>query len=434
MHISQLIAAQAIAGVFAGRNLSLSLPQALAKYPKATPQQKAVAQDLSYGSLRFYGECDATLSLLATKGISDEGIRCLLIVALYQLLHDAADEFTVVNQAVTAAELSKQNWAKGLVNGVLRNFLRQKDELKQKLNTFKMPNLDIAKYSYPAWWIAKLKTQYPESWQAILTIGNAHPPMTLRVNVRKTSVENYLKILAENNIEATHLGGAAIQLTKPLPVDKVPYFHDGFVSVQDFGAQLAAHLLPVRKGDRVLDACAAPGGKTGHLLEIADIHLTALDSDATRLQRVTSNLERLQLNANLKVGDAQNPKSWWDGRPFDAILVDVPCSASGIVRRHVDMKWLRREDDIVSFAQQQAAILQQLWQCLAKGGKMLYVTCSIFYDENQAQITAFLKNNPDATELPILLTNGFENIQINHGQLMPNVSHDGLFYALLQKT
>jgi 16S rRNA (cytosine967-C5)-methyltransferase len=214
-------------------------------------------------------------------------------------------------------------------------------------------------------------------------------------------------------------------------VEQIPGVVDGVVSVQDYGAQLAAHLLDLQPNMRVLDACAAPGGKTGHILELADVSLTALDNDASRLKRVESNLKRLNLNANLQLGDAATYKA---DKPFDRILADVPCTASGIVRRHVDIKWLRRETDIATFTQQQSAILQQMWQLLAKGGKLLYVTCSIFNEENQQQIDNFLQKNADATQLPLLLTNDIDkNTYIFNGQLIPNTQHDGFFYTLLQK-
>ena len=426
MYISQQIAAIAVSDVLSGRNLTLALPDALSSYPAATQQQRGAAADLSYGTLRFYGEVNAYLEKLLEKPLSNAHITALLLVAIYQLLHDKADDFTVVNQAVKAAGDAKPRWAKGLVNGVLRNFLRQKEALTEKLKTD-----EVALFSYPQWWINKLKSQYPSAWQAILATGNAHPPMTLRVNAQKSNAEEYCQLLARLGIEATHLGGQAVMLTKPIPVEQIAGFADGVVSVQDYGAQLAAHLLDLKKGLRVLDACCAPGGKTGHILELASVPLTALDNDASRLNRVASNLARLQLVADLKVGDAA---TYQDERRFDRILADVPCTASGIVRRHVDIKWLRREADIASFTRQQAAILANLWQLLAKGGKLLYVTCSIFNEENQQQIDLFLQKNTDATQLPLLLTEDIDkNIQIAHGQLIPTYEHDGLFYALLQK-
>ncbi len=416
----------AVSDVLNGRNLTLALPESLSVFPKATPQQKGGAADLSYGTLRFYGEVNAYLELLLEKPLSNVDINSLLLVAIYQLLHDQAEDFTVVNQAVKAAGYAKPRWAKGLVNGVLRNFLRQKQSLSDKIN-----KNEVALYSYPTWWIKKLKAQYPKDWEAILLAGNTHPPMTLRVNSQKSNAEEYTQLLARRDVEARMLGGSAVMLAKPIPVEQVSGFVEGVVSVQDAGAQLAAQLLDVSDHQSVLDACSAPGGKTSHLLELANVQLTALDNDAKRLARVESNLKRLNLQAECKVGDAA---TWKSEQSFDRILADVPCTASGIVRRHVDIKWLRRESDIVSFAQQQASILANLWHLLSKNGKLLYVTCSIFAEENQQQIDSFLKNNNDATQLPLELTNGsVNNLNIQHGQLIPSATHDGFFYALLQK-
>jgi len=430
LYISQQIAADAVNQVLSGRNLTLALPAALARFPDATPQQRGAAADLSYGTLRFYGEVNAYLTCLLEKPLTDDRIYTLLLVAIYQLLHDKADAFTVVNQAVHAvSQLRKpapKQWAKGLVNAILRNFLRKKDEL-----TVRLANTEVAEYSYPQWWINKLKTQYPDYWQAMLIAGNQHPPMTLRVNTKKISIEEYLQLLERQDIEASHVGGQAVVLAKPAGVEKVPGFSDGIVSVQDYGAQLAACLLDIEPGLRVLDACCAPGGKTGHILELADVNLTAMDSDAGRLQRVQENLTRLQLNADLLAADASSA-DWYDGKPFDRILADVPCTASGIVRRHVDIKWLRREADVASFAAQQAKILPNLWQLLAKGGKLLYVTCSVFNEENQKQVDNFLLQHPDAKQLP-LPVDSFANLSQLNGQLIPSTAHDGFFYALLQK-
>ena len=431
MYISQQIAAIAISNVLAGRNLTLALPDALNAYPNATPQQRGAAADLSYGTLRFYGEVNAYLVKLLEKPLSNAHITALLLVAIYQLIHDKAGDFTVVNQAVKAAGDAKPRWAKGLVNGILRNFLRQKDQLAIALKQD-----EVAIYSYPQWWITKLKTQYPSDWAHMLGTGNTHPPMSLRVNAKKTSAKEYIQFLSRQAIEAEQVGEYAVILQQPIPVEKIPGFADGVVSVQDYGAQMAAVLLDLAHDMQVLDACCAPGGKTCHILELAGVHLrgvqlTALDNDATRLSRVESNLQRLALTAKLITADAATFAS---PQLFDRILADVPCTASGIVRRHVDIKWLRRESDIASFCKQQAAILANLWQLLAKGGKLLYVTCSIFNEENQQQIDAFLQKHIDAKQLPLLITLERENnIQQSNGQLIPNSHHDGLFYALLQK-
>ncbi|MDX1915619.1 MAG: 16S rRNA (cytosine(967)-C(5))-methyltransferase RsmB [Methylophilus sp.] len=429
MYISQQIAANAVSQVLSGRNLTLALPDAQKQFAAATPQQRGAAADLSYGTLRFYGELEIYLNQLLEKPLSDGRVHALLLVALYQLLHDKADDFTIVNQSVKAASFAKPKWAKGLVNGVLRNFLRKQTDIAALLK-----GNEVAQYSYPQWWITKVKAQYPQHWQSILMAGNAHPPMTLRVNQRKISAEDYMTLLHRQGIEAVQIGAYAVMLTQAVPVEKITGFSEGVVSVQDYGAQLAPQLLDLASGMRVLDACCAPGGKTGHILESAEVELTAIDSDASRLTRVASNLDRLSLKAQLRVGDASQPQGWYDGQPFDRILADVPCSASGIVRRHVDIKWLRRETDIVSFVQQQSAILLNLWQLLVKGGKLLYVTCSIFDEENQQQIDRFLKKHDDARQLPIQLDEYLTQRMVSLGnQLIPNALHDGLYYALLQK-
>ncbi len=431
MHISQQIAANAVNQVLSGRNLTLALTAALGLFPSATPQQRGAAADLSYGTLRFYGEINAYLTRLLEKPLPDDRIYCLLLVAIYQLLHDQADAFTVVNQAVQAVSQFKKPaskpWAKGLVNAILRNFLRKQVQLADGVQAS-----EVSFYSYPQWWINKLKLQYPEHWRQILEAGNQHPPLTLRVNVSKVSVNAYLQLLARQNIEASHLGGQAVRLHQPLPVDKIPGFIDGIVSVQDYGAQLAAHLLDVKNGMHVLDACAAPGGKTGHILELSDVVLTSMDSYAVRLQRVQSNLSRLKLNAQLLEGDAAS-QHWHQGQLFDRILADVPCTASGIVRRHVDIKWLRREEDVSSFVSQQTKILPNLWQLLAKGGKLLYVTCSVFNEENQQQVNHFLSTHADAEQLALPEQIFSQTISRLDGQLIPADAHDGFFYALLQK-
>lgn len=428
MQVSQLIAAHAVAEVLAGHNLTVSMPKALRKVKSATPQQQAAAQDYSYLALRFYAEAAAYLVALTPKPVTDSRIQALLLVGIAQLLHGNDDDFTVVNQAVEAAGKTGQRWAKGLVNAVLRNFLRQRGALQAQLAAS-----EEVKWNYPQWWIDLLKAQYPDDWQAMLAAGNAHPPMTLRVNLRNTSPENYLQLLQEANIAATHLGGTAIQLHQPIPVQKLPAFEAGWVSVQDAGAQWAVPLLDMQPRMRVLDACSAPGGKSCHILETAEVELWSLDVEASRLQRVHENLQRLGLQAKVLTGNAAE-RDWFDGQLFDRILADVPCSASGIVRRHVDMKWLRRPQDLALFAQTQQQILSNLWQMLRKGGKLLYVTCSVFHQENEMQIQQFLTSHADATRLPIQFDEASLPCQRRlSGQLLPAPTHDGLFYALLHK-
>jgi 16S rRNA (cytosine967-C5)-methyltransferase len=330
----------------------------------------------------------------------------------------------VVDHAVrVTVQALRKTSAKGLVNAILRNFLRRREALLADAACAS----EEARYGHPQWWVDKLRRQYPQQWEEILACGNQHPPMALRVNRRLSSVQAYLLELSQAGIAGRVLGQSGILLEQPVGVDRLPGFSAGHVSVQDGGAQLAAGLLDVSDGMRVLDACSAPGGKTAHLLELADLDLTALDHDSKRLQKVEQNLRRLGLKATCLVGDAAMPDKWWDGKPFQRILADVPCSASGVVRRHPDIKWLRRESDIAQFAAQQSSILDALWRCLEQGGKLLYVTCSIFAEENGQQIAAFLQRHADAEWQP--LPGGTERDL----QLLPDQEHDGFYYALLAK-
>ncbi len=400
--------------VHKGQNLN----RVLAQQPV---EGRATVQDICYGSLREYALLAALRDALLSNPLKDSLIAALLVVALRQLRARPDATHTVVNEAVEAAA-AIQPWARGLVNGVLRNYLRQADALSATVI-----QKESVRWNYPQWWIDRLRVAYPEHWQAALAAGNQHAPMTLRVNQHHGSTAAYLELLRDAGVEATQTGEFALQLAQPVAVTQLPGFTSGRVSVQDAGAQLAAPLLDLHDGQRVLDACAAPGGKTGHILETADVALTALDSDTTRLERVRENLDRLCLNATLACGDAAQPDTWWDGQPFERILADVPCSASGVVRRHPDIKWLRRPDDIAHFAAQQAAMLPALWRCLAHGGKLLYATCSIFPEENQRQVDAFLDRHDDASQLDL------EGEWTNPGQLLPDEQHDGFFYALLAK-
>jgi 16S rRNA (cytosine967-C5)-methyltransferase len=421
LHNVQFLAAQVVGQVLTGRNLNQVLDQLRRAYPDLTPQQRSALQDMSYSAVRWLGRLDALLGVLLQRPLTDQRVRCLLLVALGQLEYGKSAPHAVVDNAVRATADLKQPWAKGLVNALLRNFLRQRETLLLEIDMNQ-----AARLSYPGWWIAKLRSQYPSHWEAMLVAGNGHPPMTLRVNIRKGSRAAYLATLTQNGIVAHAVGDYGITLERPLPVEKLPGFADGLVSVQDMGAQHAAAFLDVSDGMRVLDACSAPGGKTAHLLELADIELLSLDSDETRLGKVRDNLRRIGLKAEVKLGDAARPEDWWDGRPFDRILADVPCSASGIVRRHPDIKWLRRAVDIAGFGAQQAMILRGLWSTLAKGGKLLYATCSVFEEENYRQVETFLAERPDARRLPLT---GPEQ----EGQLLPCDAHDGFYYALLQK-
>ena len=309
-----------------GRNLNQVLDETLRGKTAWAPAQRAALQDLSYGTLRFYGQLQAILSQLLHKALADERVRFLLLVALYQLLHGKSAQYAVVDHAVRAAQILNPRTS-GLVNAILRNFLRNRDALLEQAAQH-----EEGKYSYPQWWIEELHAQYGERSAAILEAGNHHPPMTLRVNRQQGTAADYLAQLERQNLSARLIEPGALQLDKPVAVDRLPGFFEGRVSVQDAGAQFAAQLLDIHNGMRVLDACAAPGGKTAHILENVPVEMVALDRDAKRLQRVAGNLERLKLEAQLLVGDAAQPETWWDGRSFERILADVPCSASGVVR------------------------------------------------------------------------------------------------------
>ena len=426
MDIAQRGASHVVCQVLAGRNLSQTLSAALQATPgqmrpELTPQQRGTLQDLSYGTLRFYGQLARVLDQLLHKPVQDAQLRCLLLVALYQLQHTKAAPHAVVDHAVRAVRQCNAA-AGGLANAVLRNFLRNRETLLSVAAAS-----EEGRYAYPQWWISAVQAQYGRHSEAILLTGNQHPPMTLRVNCRCISAANYLALLVQHDIQADLIEPDAVLLRNPLPVNRLPGFFDGLVSVQDAGAQYAARLLDVQDGMRVLDACAAPGGKTTHLLELAQLDLLALDKNAHRLELVRENLQRLQLHAQLQNGDAAQPDNWWDGKPFHRILADVPCSASGVVRRHPDIKWLRRPDDITGFAQQQLHILCALWRLLERDGKLLYVTCSIFAQENQQVINEFLNQHSDGKQLLLSVPN------LNEGQLFPDDQRDGFFYALLQK-
>lgn len=422
----QALAAGLLGEVLAGRNLNEALSDLWRREPELPPRARGAVQDLSFGALRFFSRLDFLLHALITRPISHEGVRCLLLVSLYQLNYSKTRPYAVVDRAVESARGMDAPWAAGFVNGVLRNFLRTKEELLAQAD-----RSEPARYSHPQWWIDRLRQDFPDTWESILDINNSHPPMTLRVNRRLTDPEQYLALLQAEEMEAEMLEGGALQLKKPVGVDKLPRFSEGFVSVQDQGAQWAAQLLDLVSGQRVLDACAAPGGKAAHILETADVMLTALDKDAARLKRVEENFARLNLKGRLITGDAATPEAWWDGKSYDRILADVPCSASGVVRRHPDIKWLRRPTDIAQFADSQRTILAALWRLLAPGGKLLYATCSLFHEENADIVTDFVASHADAKRLPIaeLQISGLSN-----GQLLPNAAHDGFFYGLLEKS
>lgn len=416
----QALAAGVLSAVLSGRNLNEVLVELWPLHPDLPQQQRGAVQDLSYGTLRYFSRLDFLLQALIIRPITHDGVRCLLLASLYQLNYAKTRPYAVVDHAVEAARAMDAPWAAKFVNGVLRNFLRRKPELLQRANDF-----EPAHYCHPQWWINRVRINYPQHWVDILTANNSRPPMTLRVNRLRNSPEQYLALLHAAELEAELLELGAIRIIKPVGVDKLPGFRDGLVSVQDAGAQYAAAFLDLKIGQRVLDACAAPGGKAAHILESAAVDLLALDKDPLRLKQVGENFERLQLNGLLICGDVATPDSWWDGNLFDRILADVPCSASGVVRRHPDIKWLRRPDDIAQFAATQKRILASLWRLLAPGGKLLYATCSLFPEENEEVVASFTSTNLSAKRLVL------ENF---NGQFLPDATHDGFYYALLEKS
>ncbi len=406
-------AARIVARVAAGHSLAEAMD-------RLRDDSRSALIDLTHGTLRRYGRVQAIVAHLSRRGRPHALVEALLWTALYALESGRYGEHTVVDEAVKACGLVEHWPAKGYVNGVLRSFLRQRSTLETQFAAD-----PEAQYQHPLWWIELLRHAYPDDWQGVLAAGNAHPPMALRVNRRRADAAAYLARLAAENIAARRHGVAGMLLERPLPVDRLPGFAAGEVSVQDLGAQRAAHCLDLHSGQRVLDACAAPGGKAAHILELADVALTAVDVDASRATRIGATLDRLGLRADVLNGGATQPAQWWDGRAFDRILADAPCSASGIARRRPDIKWLRRANDPARFAGQQRNLLAALWRLLAPGGKLLYATCSIFPEENEAVVAAFVESERTARQLP--LPDGAR------AQWLPDGEHDGFYFALIQK-
>ncbi|MCV2358627.1 16S rRNA (cytosine(967)-C(5))-methyltransferase RsmB [Paucibacter sp. TC2R-5] len=433
--------ADALQAVRSGRSLTDVLARCPAELRPAT-------QALSFYVLRLLGSAEAARALLAPKAPPPK-VDALLVSALALLWPCAPgaaplyNDHTVVDQAVSAVR-KRAPASAGFVNAVLRRFLRERSAIVLAAQA-----AEPAAYNHPQWWIDRVRADWPQQWQAILQANNQHPPMTLRVNARRGSTESYLARLAAAGIKAAPVGPLAPQallLERALPVTALPGFADGDVSVQDAAAQLAAPLtvgalasLPaLAPGARVLDACSAPGGKTAHLLELADLDLLALDSDAGRLTRVQDNLQRLRLKAQTKPADARQSHgdgAWWDGQLFDAILLDAPCSASGIVRRHPDVRWLRRPTDIANLAAIQAELLDALWPTLKPGGRLVYATCSIFKAEGEHQVDAFLQRESDAKHIDVAGMSGHLLPLTHNGEAaggLPSVL-DGFYYALLIK-
>jgi 16S rRNA (cytosine967-C5)-methyltransferase len=414
---SLALTAEVVGKVLGGASLNSAFG---AKKPRS-PSLRAAVQDLTYNTLRGWGRVDVIADKLLKNPMSDMALRGLLLAALSELIARPHTDYVVVHQAVEAASLLGKPRARGLVNALLRAYQRDSVSLNAQIEA-----AETGRYAHPQWWIDTLKTHYPESWRDILNAANLHPPMSLRVNRRHIDIDGYARRLEEAGIEARNLGGAAMKIAKPYPVTAIPGFSEGDVSVQDAGAQHAAILLDVRDGMTVLDACAAPGGKTGHILELADCSLTAVDVSIERTRRISENLTRLELKADVIVGDALKPQeSRFGSTLFDRILLDAPCTASGVVRRHPDIRWLRRESDLRSFARTQANMLEALWPLLRGDGKLLYTTCSVFPIENAMQIREFVERHPEAQLLPLT---GFPT-----GQILPDADTDGFYYALLHK-
>ncbi len=419
--------------------------QAVGEGASATPALAAVAaplragtQALAFQALRQMGRAQGLRTLLARRA-PPAPADALLRTAL-ALCWDPAqapyEPFTLVNQAVEAAKQQRSTAGQAsFINACLRRFLREREALVAQTEAS-----PVARWNHPSWWITRVRRDHPQDWQDILSASNEQPPMTLRVNARRSTPQAMLQVLAEAGIAAHRTGEHGLVLARPLPVHQIPGFNTGLLSVQDEAAQRAAplllHGLAPATGSRlrILDACAAPGGKTAHLLELADAEVTALDVDPARCERITGTLERLGLTARVLAADAGRVAGWWDGVPFDGVLLDAPCTASGIVRRHPDVRWLRREADIAALAATQAALLAALWPLLRPGGRLLYCTCSIFRAEGQEQIGSFLAHNTDAVLGPA------------PGHLIPESAakaaavpdnsgrdHDGFFYAVLDK-
>ncbi len=423
-----LTAAQICADVQAGVSLTESLARAPGELRPGT-------QALAFHTMRHLGWARAVRDQLLDRIPAQPLLDPLLLVALTLLAaadapageRDGTPRYaahTVVDQTVQAAaahpELARY---KGLLNACLRRFLREQATLDEGAR-----RLPEGHWNYPGWWVSEVRRAHPQAWQDVLRAGSAPGPLTLRINRRRADVAQVAAALADAGVDSTPCGAAGLVLRTARPVHQLPGFAEGWWSVQDAGAQRAAPLLDVRDGMRVLDACAAPGGKTAHLLELADVELLALDADAVRLARVTETLDRLGLQATLRAAPAEHLDAWWDGKPFDAVLADVPCTASGIVRRHPDIRWLRRHNDLNRTAALQARIVDALWQVTAPGGKLLYATCSVFPAEGERQAEAFAARHANARRLDA------------PGQLLPAVpeaaaceQHDGFFYALFEK-
>ncbi|KAE9645791.1 16S rRNA (cytosine(967)-C(5))-methyltransferase RsmB [Pseudomonas sp. PB103] len=427
----RLAAAKALAAVLSGKaSLNSSLPTQL---DKVEDRDRGFTQDLAFGTARWQPRLSALAEKLLQKPFkaADADVEALLLVGLYQLLYTRVPAHAAIGETVGCADKLKKPWAKGLLNAVLRNAQRESETIFAELERD-----PVVRTAHPRWLQKSLKAFWPEQWEAICEANNAHPPMILRVNRRHHSRDAYLGLLTETGIAATPCvySRDGIILEAAADVRSLPGFAEGWISVQDEAAQLAADLLDLAPGQRVLDACCAPGGKTCHILEAepALAGVVAVDLEAKRLVRVKENLERLGLNAELIAADGRDTEKWWDGKPFQRILLDAPCSATGVIRRHPDIKLTRQPDDIVALAQLQGELLDAMWKTLEVGGILLYATCSTLPTENTEVIAAFLERTPGARELDLATTAG---IKQPHGRqlLAQQGGHDGFYYAKLIK-
>jgi 16S rRNA (cytosine967-C5)-methyltransferase len=420
-------AARVVAAVAGGASLSDTLSVAARETaPGDAPLLKAIV----YGVVRERRLLEWFASRLLQKPLKNEPeLQALLLCGLYQLRSMRVAAHAAVGETVAATETLRKPWAKGLVNAVLRRFQREQAALEAAV-----PDNVALKRSYPDWLVAAIRRDWQDQADTVLAAGNVAGPMTLRVNRRRGDRDAYLQRLAEAGIAAETIPGVAdaVRLIEARGVEEIPGFDAGLVSVQDASAQLAADLLDVHSGQRVLDACAAPGGKTAHLLERHDdLDLLALDSDGTRLQRIRENLDRLGLEARLRVADATAVEDWWDGRHFDRILLDAPCSGTGVIRRHPDIKWLRRERDIANMATLQRRLLETLWRTLAPNGVLIYATCSILRAEGVDVAERFLAATADAAKWPIAADWG--EAERTGRRIAPGDAFDGFYYARLRK-
>ncbi len=427
---SRQLAALILREVLAGRSLSDVAQAYLDRLPN--PRDRALAQELSYGVMRWYPQLAWILRQLMNRPLKarDRDVQALLLIGLYQMRYLRVAEHAAVNETVAAAKGLGKRWAVGLINGVLREYQRRGEALLEG-----MAEDAEAALAMPAWLLERIRQCWPDHWRVHAAAMSERPPMSLRVNRQLIGRDDYMQNLSQQGILSSIITStrSGLTLEQARDVSRLPGFMEGMVSVQDGGAQLAAELLDIQSGQRVLDACAAPGGKTGHILELADeLRVTAVDVDQTRLDRVDDNLRRLGLSAELVLGDASRPQGEWAQRQYDRILLDVPCSACGVIRRHPDIKYLRRADDISTLVALQRRILDAIWPMLRPGGKLLYATCSWLPEENEDQLVAFLAREVCARELPLMETCG-ESRQVGR-QIAPGMGNmDGFYYALVEK-